>query len=78
MFGRYVDFFSRLVNYFVLLLQILSARGVPIHYIDATNPSDGNILRFIRWTHDKSQQNVVCMQQNQQIHYFSMRVGLVE
>ncbi|CAF0753621.1 unnamed protein product [Adineta ricciae] len=52
---------------------ILSARGVPIHYIDATNPSDGNILRFIRWTHDKSQQNVVCMQQNQQIHYFSMR-----
>ncbi|UJR27087.1 hypothetical protein I4U23_008388 [Adineta vaga] len=52
---------------------ILSARGVPIHYIDASNPSDGNFLRFIRWTHDKSQQNVVCMQQNQQIHYFSMR-----
>ncbi|CAF0907407.1 unnamed protein product [Rotaria sordida] len=52
---------------------ILSARGIPVFYIDASNPSDGNFLRFIRWTHDKSQQNVVCMQQNQQIHYFSLK-----
>ncbi|CAF5061713.1 unnamed protein product, partial [Rotaria sp. Silwood1] len=52
---------------------ILSARGVPVFYIDASNPSDGNFLRFIRWTHDKAQQNVVCMQQNQQIHYFSLK-----
>ncbi|CAF2440396.1 unnamed protein product [Rotaria sp. Silwood2] len=52
---------------------ILSARGVPIFYVDASNPNDGNFLRFIRWTHDKSQQNVVCMQQNQQIHYFSLK-----
>jgi len=52
---------------------ILSARGVPVFYIDASNPNDGNFLRFIRWTHEKSQQNVVCMQQNQQIHYFTLR-----
>ncbi|CAF1218334.1 unnamed protein product [Adineta steineri] len=52
---------------------VLSARGVPVFYIDASNANDGNFLRFIRWTHDKSQQNVVCMQQNQQIHYFSLK-----
>ncbi|CAF2998837.1 unnamed protein product [Rotaria socialis] len=52
---------------------ILSSRGVTVFYIDASNPNDGNFLRFIRWTHDKSQQNIVCMQQNQQIHYFSLR-----
>jgi len=59
------------------LIQILSARGVPVFYIDASNPNDGNFLRFIRWTHDKSQQNVVCMQQNQQIHYFSLKVIII-
>ncbi|CAF4116114.1 unnamed protein product [Rotaria magnacalcarata] len=52
---------------------ILSSRGVTVFYIDASNANDGNFLRFIRWTHDKSQQNIVCMQQNQQIHYFSLR-----
>ncbi|CAF0968636.1 unnamed protein product [Didymodactylos carnosus] len=52
---------------------ILSARGVPVFYVDASNPTDGNFLRYIRWTHDKQQQNVVCMQQNQQIHYFSLK-----
>lgn len=60
--------------FFSSSIKILSARGVPVFYIDASNPTDGNFLRFIRWTHDKSQQNVVCMQQNQQIHYFSLKV----
>jgi hypothetical protein len=55
-------------------LQILSSRQMPLFYIDATDARDSNWLRFIRSTSDASKYNVICMQQNQQINYFTFRV----
>lgn len=42
-------------------------------YIDASDPKDSNWLRFIRWTSDITKYNVICMQQNQQINYFTYK-----
>lgn len=52
---------------------ILSSRQMPLFYIDASDPSDSNWLRFIRSTGDPNKYNVICMQQNQQINYFTFR-----
>lgn len=52
---------------------ILSSRQMPLFYIDATDARDSNWLRFIRSTSDASKYNVICMQQNQQINYFTFR-----
>lgn len=54
--------------------KILSSRQIPLFYIDATDPKDSNWLRFIRSTSDINKYNVICMQQNQQINYFTFRV----
>lgn len=50
---------------------ILSSRQVPIFYIDASDPKDSNWLRFIRSTSDPNKYNTICIQQNQQISYFT-------
>ncbi|CAF0874058.1 unnamed protein product [Brachionus calyciflorus] len=52
---------------------ILSSRQIPLFYIDATDPSDSNWLRFVRSTPDPNKYNVICMQQNQQINYFTYK-----
>jgi hypothetical protein len=49
---------------------------MPLFYIDATDPKDGNWLRFVRSTSDVSKHNVVCMQQNQQINYFTLKARI--
>ena len=52
---------------------ILSSRQMPLFYIDASDPSDSNWLRFIKSTPDPTKYNVICMQQNQQINYFTFK-----
>ena len=52
---------------------IFSSRQIPLFYIDGSDPKDSNWLRFIRTTSDPNKYNVVCMQQNQQINYFTYR-----
>lgn len=56
---------------------ILSSRQMPLFYIDATDPKDSNWLRFIRSTSDINKYNVICMQQNQQINYFTFKVCIL-
>jgi hypothetical protein len=48
---------------------------VPLFYIDASDPKDSNWLRFIRSTSDPTKYNTICMQQNQQINYFTYKVN---
>lgn len=52
---------------------IFSTRDQPLFYIDGSDPRDSNWLRFVRSTTDISKQNIVCMQQNQQINYFTSK-----
>jgi hypothetical protein len=55
---------------------ILSSRQLPLFFIDATDPKDSNWLRFIRTTSDVNKYNMICMQQNQQIKYFTFKVKM--
>jgi hypothetical protein len=64
------------IHFFLISLKILSSRQMPLFYIDASDPKDSNWLRFIRSSPDPSKNNVFCMQQNQQINYFTTRVIL--
>jgi hypothetical protein len=60
-------------NFLELSVKILSSRQMPLFYIDASDPRDSNWLRFIRSTPDVNKYNVICMQQNQQINYFTFK-----
>ena len=46
---------------------------MPLFYVDASDPKDSNWLRFIRSTSDASKYNTICMQQNQEINYFTYK-----
>jgi hypothetical protein len=67
-------YFSR-INKICKIIKILSSRQQPLFYIDASDPKDSNWLRFIRTTSDVNKYNVICMQQNQQINYFTSKVN---
>ncbi|RNA16504.1 MDS1 and EVI1 complex locus EVI1 isoform X2, partial [Brachionus plicatilis] len=52
---------------------ILNSKQVPIFYIDATDAKDGNWLRFIRSTTDFKKQNIICLQQDNKINYYTIK-----
>ncbi|CAF0716562.1 unnamed protein product [Brachionus calyciflorus] len=52
---------------------ILNTKKTPMFYIDATDPRDSNWLRFVRASDDFKKQNIVCLQQDQKINYYTLK-----